>query len=100
MPQQNNHPNTKALHNFTAICRQKAISPRIQKKLPNLPLNLLQKTNGALIVTITSRNPQLRQRSPATRLQLIFRTDHKMTAKFWTVLVGAFAHNTWRDFVR
>jgi hypothetical protein len=94
MPQQNKHPNTKALHNFTAICRQKAISPRIQKKLPNLPLNLLQKTNGALIVT------NLVSASPATRLQIIFRTDRKMTVKFWTVIVGAFAQNTWRDFVR
>jgi hypothetical protein len=51
MPQQNNHPNAKALHNFTAICRQKAISLRIHKKLPNLPLNLLQKTNGPVIHT-------------------------------------------------
>ena len=43
---------------------------------------------------------ELRRRSSATRLQLIFRTDHKMTAKFWTVFVGTFAHNLWRDFVR
>ena len=43
---------------------------------------------------------KLSQRSPATSLKISFRTDHKMTAKFWTVLVGAFAHNTWRDFVR
>ena len=40
------------------------------------------------------------QRSPATGLQIIFRTDRKMTVKFWTVIVGAFAQNTWRDFVR
>ena len=40
------------------------------------------------------------QRNPATHLQIIFRTDHKMTVKFWTVIVGAFAQNTWRDFVR
>ena len=43
---------------------------------------------------------ELRRRSPATRLQLIFRTDHKMTAKFWTVFVETFAPNLWRDFVR
>jgi hypothetical protein len=43
---------------------------------------------------------KLSQRSPATRLQIIFRTDRKMTVKFWTVIVGAFAQNTWRDFVR
>ena len=43
---------------------------------------------------------KLSQRSTATRLQIIFRTDRKMTVKFWTVIVGAFAQNTWRDFVR
>jgi hypothetical protein len=43
---------------------------------------------------------KLSQRSPATRLQIIFRTDRKMTVKFWTVIVGTFAQNTWRDFVR
>jgi hypothetical protein len=43
---------------------------------------------------------KLSQRSPATRLQIIFRTDRKMTVKFWTVILGTFAQNTWRDFVR
>ena len=43
---------------------------------------------------------KLSQRKPATHLQIIFRTDRKMTVKFWTVIVGAFAQNTWRDFVR
>ena len=43
---------------------------------------------------------KLSQRSPAARLQIIFRTDRKMTLKFWTVIVRAFAQNTWRDFVR
>ena len=31
---------------------------------------------------------QLRQRGPATRLQFIFQTDQKMTAKLWTVFMS------------
>ena len=31
---------------------------------------------------------EFRQRGPATRLQYIFQTDHKMTAKLWTVFIS------------